>query len=121
VNVTVICFGAMREHLPERARDNRAELEVRDDATVGDVVDALGAPRALAFAVLLDGAQASLDARVSEGSEITLMPPFAGGSSDLQVGDPISAVEAVAEEMAEALQKYMGVTPDTRVLGAGGG
>ena len=75
----MVCFGAMREHLPEGTRDNRADLEVRDDATVGDVVDALGAPRALAFAVLVDGTQASLDAQVSEGSEVTLMPPFAGG------------------------------------------
>jgi DNA/RNA-binding domain of Phe-tRNA-synthetase-like protein/molybdopterin converting factor small subunit len=89
MDVTVVCFGAMREHLPEGSRDNRASVEVRDGATVGDVVDALGAPRALAFAVLLDGTQATLDAHVSEGSEVTLMPPFAGGASDLRVGSPI--------------------------------
>jgi molybdopterin converting factor small subunit len=79
MRVTVICFGAMREFLPKGSMDNRAGLEVPDRATIGEVVDALGAPRALAFAVLLDGAHADLEDRVTEGAEITLMPPFAGG------------------------------------------
>jgi molybdopterin converting factor small subunit len=111
VDVTVVCFGAMRDHLPEGAQGNRAELEVSRGATVGDVVDVLGAPRALAFAVLLDGTQASLDAPVSEGSEVTLMPPFAGGSPDLEVG---------TEAVAGALEKHMGVGPDIRVLSPDG-
>jgi molybdopterin converting factor small subunit len=79
MRVTVVCFGAMREHLPKGSVDNRAGLDVPERATIGEVVDALGAPRALAFAVLLDGSHAALDDRVAEGAEITLMPPFAGG------------------------------------------
>jgi molybdopterin converting factor small subunit len=79
MKVSVICFGSMREHLPATATGNRSELEVEDAATVGDVVDRLGAPRRLVFSVLVDGVQASLDHRVPEGAEITLMPPFSGG------------------------------------------
>jgi molybdopterin converting factor small subunit len=79
MRVSVVCFGAMREHLPHGATGNQAVLEVEDAATVGDVVDGLGAPRRLAFSVLVDGVQASLDSRVVEGAEITLMPPFTGG------------------------------------------
>jgi molybdopterin converting factor small subunit len=79
MRVTVVCFGAMRDHLPPGSQQNRAELEVAETASVGDVVDALGAPRALAFAILVDGIQSTLDESLAPGSEVTLMPPFAGG------------------------------------------
>lgn len=79
MRVTVVCFGAMRDHLPPGAHHNRADVEVPETATVGDVVDVLGAPRALAFAVLVDGIQSTLEAPLAPGSEVTLMPPFAGG------------------------------------------
>jgi molybdopterin converting factor small subunit len=80
MNVAVVCFGAMRDYLPEGARGNRAEMSLAAPATVGDLVDRLGAPRRLVFSLLVDGEQASLDALLTEGSEVTLMPPFAGGS-----------------------------------------
>jgi molybdopterin converting factor small subunit len=79
MRVTVVCFGAMREHLPAPTTGNSAELEAPSGATVGDVIDLLGAPRRLAFSVLVDGVQADLSREVSEGAEVTLMPPFSGG------------------------------------------
>ncbi|HEX2049832.1 MAG TPA: MoaD/ThiS family protein [Actinomycetota bacterium] len=80
MRVTVTCFGAMRDYLPPAAHDNRAEVDVADDATVGAVVEALGAPRRLVFAVLVDGTQAGLDAPVHDGADVVLMPPFTGGA-----------------------------------------
>jgi sulfur carrier protein ThiS len=77
MNVVVECYGAMREYLPDPA-GHEARLEV-SGTTVGDVVDAMGAPRNLVYAVLVDGVQASVEARVEDGSRVTLMPPFAGG------------------------------------------
>jgi molybdopterin converting factor small subunit len=77
MKVVVECYGAMREYLPDSG-SRESSIEVGGD-TVGDVVDALGAPRRLVFAVLVDGGRAGLDARVREGSRVTLMPPFAGG------------------------------------------
>jgi molybdopterin converting factor small subunit len=79
MKVAVTVFGALRDHLPPDAPSNSVTLEVADDATVGDVVDELGAPRRLAFAVLVDGTTAKLGDSVHEGAEVTLMPPFAGG------------------------------------------
>jgi molybdopterin converting factor small subunit len=78
--VSVICFGAMREFLGPGGTGNRAEVEIGDVATVGDLVDALGAPRRLVFSVLVDGVQARLDTQLSDGGVVTLMPPFAGGT-----------------------------------------
>ncbi|MGH2819030.1 MAG: MoaD/ThiS family protein [Actinomycetota bacterium] len=86
MRVSVVCFGAMREFLPEGAAGNRAEVEVEAGAGAGDLVDVLGAPRRLVFALLVDGEQASLDARLHEGAEVTLMPPFAGGRGSRRIG-----------------------------------
>ena len=80
MTITVVCFGAMREYLPDPS-SGRAELEMEPGATVRSVVGALGAPERLAHAVLLDGLQAALDQAVHDGAEVTLMPPFAGGSN----------------------------------------
>ena len=68
----------MREYLDDPS-SGRAELEIEAEGTVRSVVGALGAPERLAHAVLLDGQQATLDQKVHDGAEVTLMPPFAGG------------------------------------------
>jgi molybdopterin converting factor small subunit len=81
VQVFVVCFGAMRQYLPASSEGNRARLEVPAEASVGDVVDSLGAPRALVFSLLIDGVQGDLDRVLHDGAEVTLMPPFAGGAS----------------------------------------
>jgi molybdopterin converting factor small subunit len=86
MTVTVVCFGAMREYLPADADGNLARMEVAEGARVGDLVDALGAARHLVFAVLVDGSQASLEETLSDGAEVTLMPPFTGGASVVNDG-----------------------------------
>lgn len=78
MDITVVCFGGLKERLSAGA-DGRVEVDVDAHASVGDVVDALDIPRALASMVLIDGEQAGLDDGLSEGAEVTLMPPFAGG------------------------------------------
>lgn len=79
MKVAVLCFGAFKDYLPEGSEGNRGSVEVPAGSTVGDVVDSLGAPRALVFGVLLDGLQAPLDSEIHDGAEITLMPPYSGG------------------------------------------
>lgn len=80
------CFGAMREYLPEGSSGNRAEVQVSEGASAGDVVDSLGAPRRLVFALLVDGERADLEARLRDGAEVTLMPPFTGGMLPAEQG-----------------------------------
>jgi hypothetical protein len=79
MRVNVTCFGVMREYLPRAASGNSVEVEVEPGASVADVVDALGAPRALVYALLVDGRHATLEAGLTEGAEVTLMPSFSGG------------------------------------------
>lgn len=80
MNVTVSCYGAMREYLPGGTNGNTTTLELPEGATVGDAVDALGAPRRLVHALLVDDVQSDLSRTLSDGAAITLMPPFSGGA-----------------------------------------
>jgi molybdopterin converting factor small subunit len=80
VKISVVCFGAMRDYLPDDSVRNRADLEVPERARAGDVVGALGAPTRLVFALLVDGRQANLETELHDGAEVTLMPPFTGGT-----------------------------------------
>lgn len=82
MRVTIVCFGAMREYLPAGADGNQAVVDLPDGATVGDLVDALGAPRRLVHALLVDEVQGDLGRRLHEGAAVTLMPPFSGGIED---------------------------------------
>ena len=79
MTVTVVCFGAMREFLPDPSSGRGAVL-LADGGTVRTLVGALGAPEHLIHAALVDGARVDLDHPLSDGAEVTLMPPFAGGS-----------------------------------------
>ena len=80
MKVTVVCFGAMREYLNDPI-SGRARLEIPGDGTVRSVMGVLGAPERLLHSVLVDGLRADLDQELTEGAEVTLMPPFAGGST----------------------------------------
>ena len=80
MKVTVVCFGAMREFLPDPG-SGRSDIEVTPGGTVRSMVGALGAPEGLLHSALVDGLRADLDQTLDDGAEVTLMPPFAGGSS----------------------------------------
>ena len=75
-----MCFGALREYLPDSAARNRAEFEIEDGARVRDVTKALDVPPRLVFALLVDGERATLDSELHDGADLTLMPPFTGGA-----------------------------------------
>lgn len=79
MEVTVVCFGLMKDYLGD-ATAGRRSLRLESPASVGDVADAIGAPRALVHAVLVDGVQASLTSPLHDGAEVTLMPTFTGGT-----------------------------------------
>lgn len=81
MRVTLICFGALRDFLPD-PKANSAVVEVADGARVSDVAAALGIPVRLLHAVLVEGEKALPSTSVQEGAEVTLMPPFSGGASN---------------------------------------
>ena len=79
MKVTVVCYGAMSDYLPQGHPNNRVELDVQEGASVADVVAALGAPDRLVHAVLVGDEPADKARVLRQGEEITLMPHFTGG------------------------------------------
>ena len=81
MNVTVVLFGLLRDYLPEGADGNRAVVTLPADGDIEDLVLALQIPYRRVYAILVNGGQAEGSRKLSEGDEITLMPPFSGGAS----------------------------------------
>ncbi len=80
MNVFVICFGGLRSYLPLATGKSRVEIRLSDDASIADLLAALRIPTGAVFSVLVDGARADRSTSLREGAEVTLMPPFSGGS-----------------------------------------
>jgi molybdopterin converting factor small subunit len=78
MRVAVVCFGVMREYLPDPGAGSTG-IELADGANVRDLLERLGAPERLVHMCLVDGGRVGLEEELKEGSEVTLMPPFSGG------------------------------------------
>ena len=85
MQIRVHCFGAMREYLPDGSDGRSTSIEISDGGSVADAVEALGAPRRLVHAVLLNDEPARLDSHLSDGDRLTLMPHYSGGQ-EVHVG-----------------------------------
>jgi molybdopterin synthase catalytic subunit len=109
VNVRVRLFAALRE----RAGSGTVEVELPDDAVVGDVWPGLGLgeePAGLLYA--LNRGYTEKDAPLSSGDEVAVIPPVSGGAFRLSEG-PLSIEDAVAEvrtDDAGAVASFAGTT-----------
>lgn len=79
MQVTVVCFGAMRDFLPAPEK-GEATFELPADATVALLIERIGAPRKIVYALLVNEDPSGFDRRLAEGDRVTLMPQFTGGS-----------------------------------------
>ena len=79
MEVTVVCFGLLRDYLPEGS-GGRTSVDLPEGSTVEDLSAALGIPPRHVYAVLVDGVQTERSTALREGVEVTLMPPYSGGS-----------------------------------------
>ena len=77
--VSVRLFASLRKYVPA-GRGEPLVVEVRDGATVGDVLSSLGIPPERAHMVVGAGGQVELSAGVADGEELSVYPPLAGGS-----------------------------------------
>ncbi len=83
MRITLKLFATLARHLPACEAPNVARIDVEEGATVGQVLDSLGVPRAQVHMVLLDGhfvPLEELDARMLKpGQALAVWPPVAGG------------------------------------------
>jgi MoaE-MoaD fusion protein len=109
VNVRVRLFAALRE----RAGAGSVEVELPEDAVVGDVWPALGLgdePSGLLYA--LNRGYAEKTAALAAGDEVAVIPPVSGGDFRLSEA-PLSLEAAVADvrdDSAGAIATFIGTT-----------
>jgi molybdopterin synthase catalytic subunit/molybdopterin converting factor small subunit len=110
--VSVRLFAGLRE----RAGSARVEVELPDDATVGDLLDAMQlAPRSCVAAINREYADAGT--RIAAGDEVALVPPVSGGDGAVRrvrvTGEAldVAALSAVVRDpRAGAVVLFEGVT-----------
>ena len=77
MRVHVKVFAGLRNFAPEGK--SPFDLDLEPGATVGDLLERLGIPQEKPKILLVNGRHASLDRELSEGDEVSLFPPVAGG------------------------------------------
>jgi len=118
MRVSVRLFAGLRE----RAGSERIEVELPEDATVGDLLAAMElAPRSCVAAINREYAAA--DARIAPGDEVALVPPVSGGDGAVRrirvTPEPLdlAAVSAaVRDSRAGAVVVFEGVTREVDEL-----
>jgi len=108
VEITVRLFAALREHAGTR----ELTLEVPQGATVADAIGILravalaGLPERAPFVTALDREYVEEDQRLSDGSELALVPPVSGGAT---TDDAVRKVGLTAEPLdVEAARLLVG-------------
>jgi MoaE-MoaD fusion protein len=116
--VSVRLFAGLRE----RAGSGRIEVELPDDATVGDLLAAMElAPRSCVAAVNRE--YAAEHTRIAPGDEVALVPPVSGGDGAVrrvrvtsEALDVAAVAAAVRDPRAGAVVLFEGVTREVDEL-----
>ena len=78
ITVTVTFFADLRRFLP-RGADGPQRYTLPEDATVADLVAAVGIERGAEMTAAVDGELAGRDTPLRDGSEVMLLSPMEGG------------------------------------------
>ena len=81
MKIEVALYATLAKYLPPGAQNRKAAIEVKDGATVREVMDQLGIPRDLPNILLVNGRQTPEDAVLKDGVTLSIFPPLAGGSA----------------------------------------
>ena len=81
MKVEIALYATLSQYLPPGAQNRRAVLEVKDGATVRDVMTQVGIPSDLPNILLVNGRQAPESTVLKDGETLSIFPPLAGGSA----------------------------------------
>ena len=83
MKIKIKLYASLSQYLPAGAERNEVVLEVADDATVGGVLDQLGAPPENCHLVLVNGSYVAPSEgespKLLDGDTLAAWPPVAGG------------------------------------------
>ncbi len=79
MKIEVALYATLSKYLPSGAQNRKAVIEVRDGASIREVLSHLGIPRDLPNILLANGRQASEESILRDGDALSVFPPLAGG------------------------------------------
>jgi len=79
MKIEVALYATLSKHLPPGAQNRRAIIEVKDGASVREVLNQLGIPPDLPNILLVNGRQAPETTVLKDGETLSAFPPLAGG------------------------------------------
>jgi molybdopterin converting factor small subunit len=80
MKITVRLFATLSKHLPPGAVRNCAGIDVREGATVGEVIGGLGLDqKAPKLAFVNNRREKDLARALKEGDDLAVFPPIGGG------------------------------------------
>ena len=79
MKIEVALYATLSKYLPPGAQNRKAVIEVRDGATVREVLSHLGIPQDLPNILLTNGRQAPEETVLKDGDVLSVFPPLAGG------------------------------------------
>ena len=84
MKITLKLFASLTDYLPESSRyTNIVELEVLENATIGQIIETYHLPPKLVHLVLVNGSYIAPEKRATqellEGDVLAIWPPIAGG------------------------------------------
>ena len=84
MRITFKLYASLTQHLPaDSRRGNQIPLEVRDGASIAEIIEPFGMPQKLVHLVLVNGVFVPPEQRLSfvpkEGDVLAIWPPIAGG------------------------------------------
>jgi len=81
MKVEIALYATLSKYLPPGAQNRRAVIEVKDGATVREVMNQLGIPPDLPNMLLVNGRQAPEGTVLRDGETVSVFPPLAGGAA----------------------------------------
>ena len=82
MKIQVALYATLSQYLPPGAQNRKAAIEIREGATLRDVLDQLGIPQDLPNILLVNGRQAPEETVLKDGEVLSVFPPLAGGLSN---------------------------------------
>ncbi len=89
MKIEVALFATLSKYLPPGAQNRRAVIEVKEGATVREVLNQLGIPPDLPNILLVNGRQAREETVLKDAEALSVFPPLAGGSPP--AGPPLAS------------------------------
>jgi len=87
IRIGVRVYASLRRYAPAMAVGQALRLELPAGATIGDALAALGIPAGEAKACFVAHVRRELDYPLSDGDELAVFPPVAGGCGPAWAGN----------------------------------